>query len=270
MKRISDVLWSVIWTVSMFVIAAPLALMVSGLVPGMFPEVKAGIIQAFIPQVVPTANKRGNATVFQLAANTSTATAGTVFCDDGNGNVTTSGCAPLAAPVVNTTPVTVTANTTADQTLMELALGAGQLNSLLPYDFFGAGVYSLPVASTPTLTFKVKLCTVSGCGSGTVVTLVSITTTAATGNVTNLNWNLRFVGITHTTGTTGNLEFHGRAIADLGALSTTADSVFGDTNTAVSGSINLTAALFVDYTIAFSTGSASNSMTQRSASMSPL
>lgn len=52
----------------------------------------AGIIQAVIPQVVPTANKRGTATVFQLAANNSAASAGATFCDDGSGNVTTSGC----------------------------------------------------------------------------------------------------------------------------------------------------------------------------------
>ena len=52
----------------------------------------AGIIQAVIPQVVPTANKRGNATVFQLANNNSAASAGTLFCDDGSGNATTSGC----------------------------------------------------------------------------------------------------------------------------------------------------------------------------------
>ena len=53
---------------------------------------QAGIIPAVIPQVVPIANKRGNATAFQLAGNTGTASAGTVFCDDGAGNTTTSGC----------------------------------------------------------------------------------------------------------------------------------------------------------------------------------
>jgi hypothetical protein len=52
----------------------------------------SGIAPAIIPQAVPTANKRGNSTVFQLATSTATAAAGTVFCDDGSGNVTTAGC----------------------------------------------------------------------------------------------------------------------------------------------------------------------------------
>ena len=52
----------------------------------------AGIFQAIIPQAVPTANKRGNATVFQLANNNSAGSAGATICDDGSGNATESGC----------------------------------------------------------------------------------------------------------------------------------------------------------------------------------
>ena len=52
----------------------------------------SGIVPALIPNAVPTANKRGNSNVFQLASNNSAASAGTVFCDDGSGNATTSGC----------------------------------------------------------------------------------------------------------------------------------------------------------------------------------
>lgn len=52
----------------------------------------SGIAPALIPSNVPAANKRGNSNVFQLASNNSAAAAGTVFCDDGNGNT-----APCAA-----------------------------------------------------------------------------------------------------------------------------------------------------------------------------
>lgn len=173
--------------------------------------------------------------------------------------------------VTNVTPVTVNTNSTSDQQLMELSLGAGYFNSSKqPFLFDGAGVYTTQTAQTPTLTLKVKLCTVSGCGSGTVVTLISIVSTATIAAVTNNNWNLSVLGYTATTGTTGNLEIHGPLAVDLGALMTTADSLFVDTNTAVSSNIDLTAALFVDFTIAFSTNAVTaNTFTQRSGGVMP-
>jgi len=173
--------------------------------------------------------------------------------------------------VTSTTPVTVNTNTTSDQQLMELSLGAGYFNSSKqPFLFDGAGVYSTQAAQTPTITLKIKLCTVSGCGSGTVVTLISIVSTATVAAVTNNNWNLAILGYTATTGATGNLEIHGPLAVDLGALTTTADSIFVDTNTAVSSNIDLTAALFVDFTIAFSTNAATaNTFTQRSGGVMP-
>jgi hypothetical protein len=168
--------------------------------------------------------------------------------------------------------VTANANSTSDQQLMELSVGAGYFNSLgQPFLFNAAGVYSTQTLQTPTLTLKVKLCTVSGCGSGTVITLVSIVSTAAIASTTNQNWNMSFLGYTATTGTSGNLEIHGPLVVDLGATTATADSVFGDTNTAASSTINLTGALFVDFTIAFSTQPTTpfNTITQRSGGVMP-
>lgn len=68
----------------------PFVLVAFIMMAGLF--LTAGIVQVTLPNAVPTANKRGNTNVFQLAANNSTSTAGTLFCDDGSGNVTTSGC----------------------------------------------------------------------------------------------------------------------------------------------------------------------------------
>lgn len=177
----------------------------------------------------------------------------------------TTSSTPTGNGVTSSTPITTSGGSvTTDQAMMELSLSAGQLNTLnQAFEFVASGVYTLPAAQTPQITFKIKLCTVSGCGSGTVVTLVSIQTTAATASVTNNNWGLRAISLTHTTGATGNLEIHGPVTVDLGALTTTADSVFQDTNTAVSSNIDLTAALFVDFTVAFSSASASNVATQR-------
>lgn len=182
-----------------------------------------------------------------------------------------SGSGGTGTSITSTTPVTVNTNTTSDQQLMELTMSAGYFNSSKqPFLFNGAGVYTTQTAQTPTITLKIKLCTVSGCGSGTVVTLVSIVSTATIAAVTNNNWNLSILGYTATTGATGNLEIHGPVSVDLGALTTTADSIFNDTNTAVSSNIDLTAALFVDFTVAFSTNAATaNTFTQRSSGVMP-
>lgn len=235
----------------------------------------AAIIPAIVPVAAPTTSIRGTTTpasgagIFQLAANTTAGAAGAAICDDGSGNTTTSGC--TANAVTSTSPATVNTNTTGDQQLMELSLSAGYLNSLgRPFDFFGAGVYTTQAAQTPTLTFKIKLCTVSGCGSGTVVTLVSITTGATTAASTNISWNVRALAVTAATGASGNLEIHGPASVDLGSALSTAATVYNDTNTAVSSNINLAAALFADFTVAFSTNAATaNICTQRSGVVSP-
>lgn len=166
--------------------------------------------------------------------------------------------------VVNTTPVTVSANVTSAQALMEVSLGAGLLNTLnAPVTIHGSGIYSTALAQTPTLTFVVKLCTVSGCGSGTVVTLASIVTTNTVASIANNGWNVNLVTVPNVIGASGTLLVHGPLIIDLGALTTTADSVFNDVNSAASSTINLTAALFVDFFVTTSTGNVGNSITQQ-------
>jgi len=77
----------------------------------------AGIIQAVIPQVVPTANKRGNGTVFQIAASSTSAAAGTLLCDDGSGNTTTSGCSTGGT----TATITIANDASTGTTLNKLA-----------------------------------------------------------------------------------------------------------------------------------------------------
>ena len=230
----------------------------------------SGILPAIVPALVPTANKTSTtSTVFALASS-SALTASSPVCTNANGDMTTTACTTNA--VTSTTPVTANANSTADQQLMELSLSAGYLNSLgRPFDFFGAGVYTTQAGQTPTLELKVKLCTVSGCGSGTVVTLADITTAATTANSPNVSWNLDVLGTNHATGATGNLEVHGNLTADLGNLISVADTIYTDTNTAVSANIDLTAALFVDWTVKFSTqpGTPFNAMTQREGVVNP-
>ena len=175
------------------------------------------------------------------------------------------------AAASNLTPVTVSANTTADQTLQEVTLTAGFFNTVKAANIIhGSGRLTIAIAQTPTLTFKAKLCTVSGCGSGTVVTLASITSGASIA-ATNNGWNLQLMAGTVSTGATGTLEVHGAPglVVDIGALPGTAATPYTDTNTTVSAPIDLTAALFVDFTIATSVGNTGNAITQDIAEVLP-
>jgi hypothetical protein len=180
--------------------------------------------------------------------------------------------APTAvAAMSNLTPVTVSANTTADQTLQEVPLTAGALNTLLAANLIhGSGYFTIAALQTPTLRFKAKLCTVSGCASGTVVTLASITS-GATVAATNNGWNLQLMAGTSATGATGTLTVHGAPglVLDLGALTGTAATPYTDLNTGVSSTIDLTAALFLDFTVATSAGNAGNSFTENIAEVLP-
>jgi hypothetical protein len=166
---------------------------------------------------------------------------------------------------VNITPVTVSANVATDQNLMAVTVTAGALNSLNRTLLVQlAGVYSTPAASTSVVTVKLKLCTVSGCGSGTVLTLANISSSALGGiQATNDPFNLNFNISTQTAGASAAFEAHGNLTIDISALSTAAEGVFADTNTATIGTIDSTAQLFLQTTIAFSNASGSNTATQR-------
>lgn len=166
---------------------------------------------------------------------------------------------------VNVTPVTVSASVTTDQNLMTCTLSANLLNVVgRTLHIHAAGIYSTAATSTAQLTAKAKLCTVSGCGSGTVISLVSIQTVAlGSVTVTNNNWNLDFYTVTQTAGATAAFESHGQFVIDLGSLTTAADSTFADTNTTTISSIDTTAQLFLQITYTFSAASASNSASQR-------
>lgn len=178
----------------------------------------------------------------------------------------TSGVAVNPA-VSNVTPVTVNANVTSDQQAQELSLTAAYLNVLTqPFQFHGSGIFSTTLV--PAVTVKFKLCSVSGCGSGTVVTLATMTT-ANTTSATNNQLIANMQCATAATGATGNLICHGILATDLTA-SSVLTTTYSDANTAVSGNFDLTGTWFVDTSIAFSTGSASNSFTEQEMWLAPL
>lgn len=166
---------------------------------------------------------------------------------------------------VNVTPVTVAANVTTDQNLMALTIPANSLNiALRNLDIWAAGVYSTAAASTAVLTFKVKLCTVSGCGSGTVLTLGSWATAALpTVTAASFPWNIHLESTTQTAGASSAYEAHGSLTVDANTTIGAADSIYADENAATVGTVDNTAQLFLQVTVAASAASTSNSFVER-------
>lgn len=168
---------------------------------------------------------------------------------------------------LNVTPVTVNTATTNDQNLMACTIPAGTLNKVLRgLRIYAAGVYSTAATSTAQMTMKAKVCTVSGCGSGTVLAVCNIQTIAlASITVTNNTWTYECLPVTQTAGASAAFERSGKFSIDLGSLTTAADSIFIDPNaTGTLGTIDETAQLFLQITAAFSgTTSTSNTYTER-------
>lgn len=173
---------------------------------------------------------------------------------------TTCGTCPILNPTINV-----------DQGMIQLSLGAGYLNlATRPFSIEAAGNYTTTAASAPALNFEVQLCTISLCGSGTVVDLIDITTTTLSATaLSNATWTISATCVINATGATGNLVCKGSPglTLDTGASIVTPDSTFADTNSVVSGNIDLTAALFLRFTVAQSVAGASNSYTQTLASI---
>lgn len=155
----------------------------------------------------------------------------------------------------NLTPVTVAANVTTDQNLMSASVPAGTLNRVgRSLRVWCAGVYSTPAAQTEIITVKVKF---------GALTLISIPIPSQSFTATNNQFNISALLSTQTNGATGVFESHGNLVIDLGIGNLVADSVFADQNTAVSGTIDLTAAQTLQITVAYSVASTSNTTTQR-------
>jgi len=169
----------------------------------------------------------------------------------------------------NVTPVTVTANVATDQTLMACTIPAGTLNRVgRSLRVIANSIYSTPAASTTAMTLKVKICSVSGCGSGNVLTAATITSGAlGTIQVTNNAIQLPLYLTVQTASTTLAVEAHGCMNIDLAASISAADTVFCDNNTTTQtgspSAIDSTAQNFLQITGAFTVASGSNSWSNR-------
>ncbi|MFZ1974737.1 MAG: hypothetical protein WAU89_17960 [Candidatus Acidiferrales bacterium] len=155
----------------------------------------------------------------------------------------------------NVSPVTANANTTSDQDLMSIIVPANTLNSVgRTLRVKAKSVYSTPMSSTATITVKVQLGT---------LTLLTLVTSANAGSITNNGFLVEADITTQTAGSSAKFESSGKLEIDLGAAQSSVASVFVDSNSAVSSTLDITQNQTLQITIAFSAGSASNSATQR-------
>lgn len=134
----------------------------------------------------------------------------------------------------------------------------------------GSGVYTNAAASL--LNADIALCTVSGCGSGTVVAPAGcvVTSTNQANNLTNGQFTFDCTFTTATTGAAGTLMAKATAGFNLGAATTAVQSIFADTATAASAAVDLTVAEFVHPRFKFTTSNAGNSATLQEVSVEVL
>ncbi len=113
------------------------------------------------------------------------------------------------------------------------------------------GIYS--GNATDTLIFKLKACTVSGCASGTVVTL-STTTAVTLASVTNQYWDIQGQVIAWTIGASGTYEVQAKGLVASTGIAAT---VLTAPNTAAL-TVDTTVIEYLTLTAKFSTTSGSN------------
>jgi hypothetical protein len=177
------------------------------------------------------------------------------------------GSPPYRISCTNVTPVTTSGGSvTTDQNMMACTIPANTLNVVnRTLRIYTAGTYSTAAASSAAMAMEAKICTVSGCGSGTVIDICDITSSALGAiTVSNNTWALECTSTTQTAGASGVFERSGRLSIDLAVANVAADSIFLDPNaTAVTSAVDTTAQLFLQISGAFSAASASNTFTER-------
>jgi hypothetical protein len=160
---------------------------------------------------------------------------------------------------------------TTDTQLAEFSLSSACLNTAnKTMRVYAHIVTATGTTQTPTYTVKVKVCTVSGCGSGTVVTACSFGPSGAMTASTTVHAEMECMIMTTTTGSSGVLESAGFGILNVTSASGTGGVLWNDINTAGSSTINLTSTLFIDVVGQLSTQSGTkNSMQARLATVKP-
>jgi hypothetical protein len=163
--------------------------------------------------------------------------------------------------------VTVAAAVTTDQNLQVITLPAGTLNVVgKTLIVTSSGTYTTGATGAGTMTYKIALCTVSGCATGTKVTLCTFgpsPTVAA--SATSIPWMQSCTISGATTGASGTVNYAGNYTGQEAGTSANATLPIDRLHapTAASGAIDLTGQLFLQVIVTTGTGSVNNSISGR-------
>jgi hypothetical protein len=163
-------------------------------------------------------------------------------------------------------PSTASANVTTPQNLANAcSLPANTLQSIgRTLKIRATGIYNTAASSTAQITFTVRYCSVSGCGSGNVYTLATFTT-AALPTVTVVNGQFVLEMNASIANPAGNMYAvtHGTLAIGMNAASSGALTVYGDSGSASLNEVNIadnSSTYFLQVTGAFSAASSSNTI----------
>lgn len=198
---------------------------------GVVMTTSTGVVAAQMPALTGDVTTSAGAVATSIASGAVTATKADTCTVDGYG-----------AQGSLTNPAATT-----DTQLAEFALSSACLNTAnKSLEVYAHVVTITGTSQTPTYTVKVKVCTISGCGSGTALTACSFGPSGAMTASTTVHAEMRCNILTTTTGSSGVLESAGFAILNITSASGTGGVLWNDTQTAGSSAISLTGSIFVD------------------------
>jgi hypothetical protein len=177
---------------------------------------------------------------------------------NGSSYATAGPSTPLLCSYEGTTSVPITTGSTDTAIGPSCLIPAGyanQANKTLVVKGFG----NYTTGASSALALKVALCTVSGCGSGTVVkpTGCVITSGAQTNAITG-QFDFECDLVTAATGASGTLMAKSADDFQIGASNAAGLTRYGDAATAVSAAVNLTTAEYVQVFFSFSASNGSD------------
>ena len=184
-------------------------------------------------------------------------TAGTSNVFKSNGTTASAVRATVGVQAVESATNVTTTNLTAIGSGITLAAGAiNTANKVLKIHM--EGIYTNTVAST--IQAEVAFCTVSGCGSGTVVEPAgcNVTSENQANTLTNGGFTMDCTLVTSTTGNAGTLIASGTFCPDLGTAVAKPLSCYKDASVAATAPIDLTVQEFLQPRIKFATNTNTN------------
>jgi hypothetical protein len=145
----------------------------------------SGIAIITLPNNVPTANKRGNSNVYQLASNNSAPSSGNCAQFDASGNIADAGsaCGSGGGGAAGATLFSATASKTVTATSETTLIGTVSGSTTVPantftagqlMEFYASGFYSSPVTAA-SLTINFKVGGTTQITTGAVVVIPSVT-----------------------------------------------------------------------------------------------